>query len=182
MSIHSNVRPGCQPTPRPPKVCFVFLFATCHFRTSANCFLSLCLSFIPLLVSLYLVLSRSLSFFLLVLDLFPFSLPFSLCFLLLSVACLLTTWCLDRVEAQIKPPPAAAASSAVTSAASKAKVVCKAKVLYDYTASNREEEIDLAEGDIIAVEYKAANGWWVGKNERTQNSGIFPGTYVEEER
>lgn len=59
-------------------------------------------------------------------------------------------------------------------------IVCKAKVLYTYTAENREEEIDLAEGDVIAVEYKAENGWWVGINTRTQRNGIFPGTYVEE--
>jgi hypothetical protein len=59
-------------------------------------------------------------------------------------------------------------------------IVCKVKALYDYTAENREEEIDLLEGDVIAVEYKAANGWWVGYNSRIQRSGIFPGTYVEE--
>lgn len=61
-------------------------------------------------------------------------------------------------------------------------IVCKAKATYDYTAVNREEEIDLLEGDVIAVEYKAANGWWVGVNTRTQRNGIFPGTYVEEIR
>lgn len=59
-------------------------------------------------------------------------------------------------------------------------IVCKAKALYDYAAENRDEEIDLLEGDVIAVEYKAANGWWVGINTRTQRNGIFPGTYVEE--
>jgi uncharacterized protein YbdZ (MbtH family) len=59
-------------------------------------------------------------------------------------------------------------------------VLCKAKALYDYTAENVAEEIDLVEGDIVAVEYKAANGWWVGINTRTEKNGIFPGTYVEE--
>ncbi len=28
------------------------------------------------------------------------------------------------------------------------------QALYDYTAENREEEIDLLEGDVVAVEYK----------------------------
>ena len=27
---------------------------------------------------------------------------------------------------------------------------------------------------------QADNGWWVGQCTRTQRSGIFPGTYVEE--
>ena len=59
-------------------------------------------------------------------------------------------------------------------------IVCKAKALYEYAAENREEEIDLLEGDVVLVEYKAENGWWVGINTRTQRNGIFPGTYVEE--
>eukprot|EP00045_Choanoeca_perplexa_P000694 m.15512 g.15512 ORF g.15512 m.15512 type:complete len:218 (+) comp10476_c0_seq1:61-714(+) len=59
-------------------------------------------------------------------------------------------------------------------------VICKAKALYAYTADNRDEEIDLLEGDVVLVEYKADNGWWVGQCTRTQRSGIFPGTYVEE--
>lgn len=59
-------------------------------------------------------------------------------------------------------------------------IVCKCRVLYDYASENPEEEIDLLEGDIIAVAYKASNGWWVGINTRTQKNGIFPGTYVEE--
>jgi hypothetical protein len=82
-------------------------------------------------------------------------------------------------ESQIKLPPKTAAAP---SAAKAPVIVCKATALYDYTAANREEEIDLLEGDLVLVEYKAANGWWVGKNERTQRSGIFPGTYVEETR
>jgi coenzyme F420-reducing hydrogenase beta subunit len=60
------------------------------------------------------------------------------------------------------------------------EIICKARALYPYTAENREEEIDLLEGDVVAVEYKADNGWWVGINTRTQRNGIFPGTYVEE--
>lgn len=61
----------------------------------------------------------------------------------------------------------------------KKKYIGKAKALYDYTAENRDEEIDILENDIIQIEYKADNGWWVGHNVRTNRNGIFPGTYVE---
>lgn len=81
-------------------------------------------------------------------------------------------------ENQVKMPAAEQMKKAEE--APKKEVICKAKALYDYTAVNREEEIDLLEDDIINVEYKAGNGWWVGVNMRTQRSGIFPGTYVEE--
>jgi hypothetical protein len=60
------------------------------------------------------------------------------------------------------------------------QIICKCKAIYEYTAVNRDEEIDLLEGDVIAVEYKAENGWWVGTNVRTQKTGIFPGGYVED--
>ncbi|EDQ88248.1 uncharacterized protein MONBRDRAFT_32905 [Monosiga brevicollis MX1] len=76
-----------------------------------------------------------------------------------------------RTEAQL---------SQLKQAAPAVDVICKARALYEYTAENRDEEIDLLEGDVIAVEYKADNGWWVGINTRTQRNGIFPGTYVEE--
>jgi len=59
-------------------------------------------------------------------------------------------------------------------------IIGTAKALYDYTATNREEEIDMIEGDVIQIEYRAGNGWWVGINTRTNRNGIFPGTYVEE--
>eukprot|EP00051_Salpingoeca_urceolata_P006597 m.87210 g.87210 ORF g.87210 m.87210 type:complete len:220 (+) comp14900_c0_seq2:87-746(+) len=72
------------------------------------------------------------------------------------------------------------AALAKEQAAAEAGIICMAKALYDYTASNPDEEVDLAEGDVVAVEYKADNGWWVGTNQRTGRSGIFPGTYVEE--
>ncbi len=39
--------------------------------------------------------------------------------------------------------------------------------------------MDLEEGDVILVEHKAPNGWWVGTNARTGKLGLFPGTFVE---
>jgi len=88
------------------------------------------------------------------------------------------------MEEAAKPAAERTAEQLAHLAAAKAPparaILCKAKVLYTYTAENRDEEIDLMEGDVIAVEYKADNGWWVGINTRTQRNGIFPGTYVEE--
>jgi hypothetical protein len=53
----------------------------------------------------------------------------------------------------------------------------KAKALYDYTAANNEE-IDLLVDDVVVVEFKADNGWWIGTNERTGALGMFPGGFV----
>jgi len=61
------------------------------------------------------------------------------------------------------------------------KTICQAKALYDYVPENTAEEIELEENDIIDVEFKGDNGWWVGTNVRTGRNGIFPGTYVEEQ-
>lgn len=80
-------------------------------------------------------------------------------------------------ENQVQMPAAEQQEKAATDTA---KYICKARSLYDYTAANPDEEIDLMEDDVILVEFKADNGWWVGKNVRTGKSGIFPGTYVEE--
>jgi hypothetical protein len=85
-----------------------------------------------------------------------------------------------KVENQIVAPAAPAAGE--PEPAAEAVVICQAKALYDYKCSpgKEDEELDLMENDIIDVEYKADNGWWVGKNTRSHKSGIFPGTYVEQ--
>eukprot|EP00051_Salpingoeca_urceolata_P000908 m.37135 g.37135 ORF g.37135 m.37135 type:complete len:269 (-) comp11077_c0_seq1:90-896(-) len=54
----------------------------------------------------------------------------------------------------------------------------KVKALYDFSRSSTEE-IDLEEGDVLVVEYKADNGWWVGTNTRTGQLGMFPGSFTE---
>jgi len=54
----------------------------------------------------------------------------------------------------------------------------KAKALYDYQAVNNEE-IDLKAGDVVFVEFKADNGWWIGTNLRSGQLGMFPGGFVE---
>lgn len=78
-------------------------------------------------------------------------------------------------ENQVQAPPAAAAA-----APEPAKIIKTVKAVYDYTAVNLDEEIDLMEDDVIHVEFMADNGWWVGKNTRTGKNGIFPGSYTEE--
>jgi len=82
-----------------------------------------------------------------------------------------------KVENQVQAPPAAAAE-----AAPERKILGIATALYDFVTSNPDEEIDMLEGDEIEVEYRAANGWWVGRNVRSGKNGIFPGTYVEEKQ
>lgn len=54
----------------------------------------------------------------------------------------------------------------------------KAKAMYDYVATT-PDEIDLKYGDLIIVEIKADNGWWVGYDVRSGQLGIFPGSFVE---
>lgn len=83
-------------------------------------------------------------------------------------------------ENQVQMPTQKQNEKADADKKSNSNIIGKAKALYDYTANNREEEIDMIEGDVIQIEYKAANGWWVGINTRTSRNGIFPGTYVEE--
>eukprot|EP00049_Salpingoeca_infusionum_P024964 m.17672 g.17672 ORF g.17672 m.17672 type:complete len:272 (+) comp7518_c0_seq2:284-1099(+) len=53
----------------------------------------------------------------------------------------------------------------------------RVKAVYPYAAADTEE-IDLDEGDIVVVEVKADNGWWVGTNERTGQLGLFPGGFT----
>jgi hypothetical protein len=78
-------------------------------------------------------------------------------------------------ENQVEAPPKAAAAPAP-----EAVIVAVVRAEYGYTADNQDEEIDLMEGDLVDVEYKADNGWWVGRSRRSGRSGIFPGSYCTE--
>lgn len=82
-------------------------------------------------------------------------------------------------ENQVQMPTADQAAAAKEKPAAK-NVIAVVKAVYDFTATKPDEEIDMLEGDVIQVEYKAENGWWVGVNTRTKRNGIFPGTYVED--
>ncbi|KAK3363420.1 SH3 domain-containing protein [Lasiosphaeria hispida] len=69
------------------------------------------------------------------------------------------------------PPPAAPPSK---------PVLAHAKALYKYAASDARD-CSLERGDAVAVyEYMNAD-WWMGKNLRTGQEGIFPKSYVEPE-
>lgn len=57
-------------------------------------------------------------------------------------------------------------------------VIAHAKALYRYAATDARD-VALERDDRVAVyEYMNAD-WWMGRNERTLQEGIFPRTYVE---
>lgn len=50
--------------------------------------------------------------------------------------------------------------------------------MYNYTPQN-EDELELREGDSIAVVEQCDDGWFVGTSLRTNMFGTFPGNYVK---
>jgi len=62
---------------------------------------------------------------------------------------------------------------------SKAQVISKARVLYDFLAENTDE-LSLQADDIVNVVQKYDNGWWVGFLNPNQ-IGLFPAELVKEE-
>jgi len=51
------------------------------------------------------------------------------------------------------------------------------RAVYKYNPQN-EDELELAEGDVVMVMEKCDDGWFVGTSERTKDFGTFPGNYV----
>ena len=52
------------------------------------------------------------------------------------------------------------------------------RALYDFTAE-AEGEMSLCKGDTVRVTSQPDKGWWVGNNEVSGQSGLFPSNYVE---
>lgn len=50
------------------------------------------------------------------------------------------------------------------------------RALYQYVA-NLNDELSLSPGDLITIQEKQADGWWIGECEG--RTGIFPATYVQ---
>ena len=53
----------------------------------------------------------------------------------------------------------------------------KAKCVFDYEAEN-DDELTLAEGDIVNITSQEDEGWWEG--ELNGKKGWFPSNFVEE--
>ena len=49
--------------------------------------------------------------------------------------------------------------------------------MYNYKPQN-DDEVELAEGDVVYVMEKCDDGWFVGTSQRTGIFGTFPGNYV----
>jgi len=56
-------------------------------------------------------------------------------------------------------------------------LTCRA--MFPYRPVN-EDELDLAEGDLIQVMEQCPDGWFVGTNLRTGMFGTFPGNYTQQ--
>ena len=54
---------------------------------------------------------------------------------------------------------------------------CRHRALYNYKPQN-DDEVELAEGDVVYVMEKCDDGWFVGTSQRTGIFGTFPGNYV----
>ena len=54
---------------------------------------------------------------------------------------------------------------------------CRYRALYNYKPQN-DDEVELAEGDVVYVMEKCDDGWFVGTSQRTGIFGTFPGNYV----
>ena len=51
---------------------------------------------------------------------------------------------------------------------------------YDYAAQD-EEEIELAEGDVVEDVEEVDEGWVKGTNKRTGKRGMIPSNYIEKQ-
>ncbi len=52
------------------------------------------------------------------------------------------------------------------------------RVKYQYIP-NKEDELELREGEVVFVSEICDDGWYIGYSEKTKRGGAFPGNYVE---
>ncbi|KAK4105669.1 hypothetical protein N658DRAFT_492154 [Parathielavia hyrcaniae] len=76
----------------------------------------------------------------------------------------------SAVRAPPPPPPPAAPA---------AKPKITAKALYDFVGT-RENELSIKAGQVLEIERKENNGWWLAKSAEGQGPGWVPAAYVEE--
>jgi hypothetical protein len=84
-------------------------------------------------------------------------------------------------SASLPPPPMhharSTSTTSVPKAASAASVQVTATALYDFEAQG-EDELPIAEGEILTVIDKSNDDWWTVKNSRGKQ-GVVPAQYVE---
>ncbi len=86
--------------------------------------------------------------------------------------------------ATIAPSPAAGAPPSLPSRNSAARPpparpgLCQARALYHYAASDSRDCSLEKDDTVVVLEYMNAD-WWMGRNVRTGQEGIFPKSYVE---
>lgn len=76
------------------------------------------------------------------------------------------------------PPPAYPSAPA---APIRAQVLARASALYQYNAQDAGDLALMPNDKVVVTEYMNTE-WWKGKNERTGMEGIFPASYVREEK
>lgn len=78
---------------------------------------------------------------------------------------------------QVPPPALPSRNNSVPPPPSK-PVIAHARALYQYNATDSRDCSFERDDTILVFEYMNAD-WWMGRNERTGQEGIFPKTYVQ---
>lgn len=76
------------------------------------------------------------------------------------------------------PPPALPSRNGPPPPPPSKPVIAHARALYKYDATD-SRDCSFERDDVILVFEYMNNDWWMGRNERTGQEGIFPKTYVQ---
>lgn len=77
------------------------------------------------------------------------------------------------------PPPALPSRNNPPPPPPSKPVIAHARALYKYAATD-SRDCSFERDDVILVFEYMNNDWWMGRNERTGQEGIFPKTYVQD--